>query len=78
MATTNAIAPAALARGSRSASYALAGRHVEASKAMARVRELDPAMCMANVKNCIPLRRPRILGRLEERAAKSRVAGEVS
>jgi hypothetical protein len=48
------------------ASNALAGRHAEARKAIARVRELDPAMCMANIKDWIPFRRPEDLARLED------------
>jgi tetratricopeptide (TPR) repeat protein len=48
------------------ASYALAGRNAEARKAIARVRELDPALCMANLKDWIPFRRPEDLARLED------------
>jgi TolB-like protein len=48
------------------ASSALAGRHAEARKAIARVRELDPALCMANIKDWIPFRRPEDLARLED------------
>ncbi len=48
------------------ASNALAGRLAEAQKAMARLRELDPAMRIANVKDWAPLRRPGNLARLEE------------
>jgi TolB-like protein len=48
------------------ASYALAGRNAEARKAIARVRELDPALCMANLKHWIPFRRPEDLARLED------------
>jgi TolB-like protein len=48
------------------ASNALAGRIAQAQKAMARLRELDPAMRVANVKIWAPLRRPEDLARLEE------------
>jgi TolB-like protein len=47
------------------ASHARAGRMEEARKAVARLRELDPAMCVANVKIWAPLRRPEHLARLE-------------
>jgi TolB-like protein len=46
------------------ASYALAGRLVEARKAMARLRELDPAFCVSNVKDWVPFRRSEHLTRL--------------
>jgi tetratricopeptide (TPR) repeat protein len=59
------------------ASYALAGRSAEARKAMARVRELDPALCMANLKNWIPFRRPEDLGRLEDGLRKAGLTGEM-
>lgn len=39
------------------ASHALAGRLDEARKHMARVRELDPALCISNLKDLLPLRR---------------------
>jgi TolB-like protein len=48
------------------ASYALAGRNAEAKKAIARVAELDPALCMANLKEWIPFRRPEDLEKLGE------------
>jgi Flp pilus assembly protein TadD len=48
------------------ASYVLAGRNAEAREAIVRVRELDPALCMANIKGWIPFRRPEDLARLEE------------
>jgi TolB-like protein len=48
------------------ASYALAGRTAEASKAIARVRELDPALCLANLKDWIPFRRPADFAKLED------------
>ena len=47
------------------ASHALAGRLAEARKAMARLRELDPAMPVANVE-WAQLRRPEDLARLED------------
>ncbi|MBR1286830.1 adenylate/guanylate cyclase domain-containing protein [Bradyrhizobium sp. AUGA SZCCT0177] len=39
------------------ASHALAGRLDEARKHMARMRELDPALCISNLKDLLPLRR---------------------
>jgi TolB-like protein len=48
------------------ASNALAGRIAQAEKAMARLRELDPAMRVSNVKIWAPFRRPEDLARLEE------------
>ncbi len=48
------------------AANALAGRIPEAQKAMARLRKIDPAMRVANVKDWVPLRRPDDLKRLEE------------
>jgi TolB-like protein/class 3 adenylate cyclase len=39
------------------ASHALAGRLDEARKYMARMRELDPALCISNLKDLLPLRR---------------------
>jgi len=49
------------------ASNALAGRAVEARKATARLRELDPTMCVTNIKNWAPpFRRPEHLARFED------------
>ncbi len=48
------------------ASSALLGRVVEAQKAMARLRELDPALHIANVRDWAPLRRPEDLEKLED------------
>jgi hypothetical protein len=48
------------------ASKALAGKHAEAREAVARLRELDPAMCIANVRDWATLRRPEDLARLED------------
>jgi adenylate cyclase len=39
------------------ASHALAGRLDEARKHMTRMRELDPALCISNLKDLLPLRR---------------------
>jgi TolB-like protein len=39
------------------ASHALAGRLDEARKHMARMREVDPALCISNLKDLLPLRR---------------------
>jgi TolB-like protein/class 3 adenylate cyclase len=43
------------------ASCALSGRHEQAQKAMAHVRELDPALRLSDLKDAIPLRRPQDL-----------------
>lgn len=40
------------------ASYALAGRAEQARYAMERVRQIDPALCMSNLKDWFPIRRP--------------------
>ena len=40
------------------ASAALAGRTVEARKAMAHLRELNPALRLSNLKDLVPIRRP--------------------
>jgi TolB-like protein/Flp pilus assembly protein TadD len=48
------------------ASCAMAGRHEQAAKAMARLRELDPALRLSNLKDVIPLRRPEDFSRLAE------------
>jgi TolB-like protein/class 3 adenylate cyclase len=48
------------------AASALAGRLPEAQKAMARLRQLDPARRVSTIKNWIPLRRPDDLRRFEE------------
>jgi tetratricopeptide (TPR) repeat protein len=59
---TNFMTPVRIA----AASYALAGRIDEAREAMARLRELDPSVRVANVRIWAPLRRPEDLARLEE------------
>jgi TolB-like protein/class 3 adenylate cyclase/tetratricopeptide (TPR) repeat protein len=48
------------------AACALAGRLPEARKAMAQLREIDPAMRVSTVKNWVPFRRPDDLKRLED------------
>jgi tetratricopeptide (TPR) repeat protein len=49
------------------ASNALAGRLEKAQKLMARLRQLDPALCISNLADVIPpLRRPEDLARYEE------------
>lgn len=48
------------------AANALAGRLPEAQRAMARLRQLDPARRISTVKDWVPLRRPDDLRRLEE------------
>ena len=55
-----------------SASYALAGRIAEAQKTVARLRELHPAMCVANIKNWAPpFRRPEHLEKFEDALRKA-------
>ena len=48
------------------ASRALAGRGSEAQAAMARLREIAPAMRVSTVKEWQPFRRPDDLARLED------------
>jgi adenylate cyclase len=52
---------------------ALAGKSAEAREAVARLRELDPAMCIANVRDWVTLRRPEDLARLEDGLRKAGV-----
>lgn len=40
------------------ASHALAGRMDEARRAMRHLRQLDPALCISNLKDWLPIRRP--------------------
>jgi TolB-like protein/class 3 adenylate cyclase/Flp pilus assembly protein TadD len=48
------------------ASCAMTGRQEQAKKAMARLRELDPALRLSNLKDVTPLRRPEDFNRLAE------------
>jgi len=48
------------------ASHALAGRLEEAKKAMAHMREIDPALRISNLKDLAPWRRPEDFARLAE------------
>jgi len=48
------------------AANALVGRQLEAEKAMAHLRAIDPEMRMSTVKGWVPLRRPDDLARLED------------
>ena len=48
------------------AASALAGQLPEAQKAMAHLRQIDPAMRVSTVKDWVPLRRPDDLKRLQE------------
>ena len=48
------------------ASGALAGKIPEAEKAMARARQLNPALRISNLKDMQPFRRPEHLTRLAE------------
>jgi hypothetical protein len=40
------------------ASHALAGRADEARRAMHHLRQLDPALCISNLKDWLPIHRP--------------------
>ena len=44
----------------------LAGRHDEAQKVMAHLRDVDPAMRVSDVKDWMPIRRPEDLTRYED------------
>jgi TolB-like protein len=55
------------------ASKALAGKHADAREAAARLRQLDPTMCIANVREWATLRRPEDLARLEDGLRKAGV-----
>jgi TolB-like protein/class 3 adenylate cyclase len=48
------------------ASHALAGRLAQARKAMARVREIDPAVRITNLTHLVPFRRPEDFARYAE------------
>src|SRR5262249_39646043 len=48
------------------ASSAFTGRLEQAQEAVARLRQLDPAQRVSNLKNVYPLRRPEDLARFEE------------
>jgi len=53
------------------ASCAMAGRQEQASKAMARLRDLDPALRVSNLKDVIPVRRAEDFNRLAEALRKA-------
>jgi hypothetical protein len=48
------------------ASLASAGRLAEAQKAMARMRQIDPALRVAGLKDLVPFRRPKDFARYVE------------
>jgi tetratricopeptide (TPR) repeat protein len=48
------------------ASHALAGRLDQAHKAMARLRQIDPALRLSDLRRMLPYRRPDDLARFEE------------
>jgi len=48
------------------ASNALAGQTVEAARAMARLRQLDPNSRLANIRDLVTLRRPSDVAKWEE------------
>jgi len=48
------------------ASNALAGRLAEAQETMTRLRTLDPALRVSNLRDYIPLRRPEDLSKLAD------------
>jgi hypothetical protein len=43
------------------ASHALAGRADEARRAMHHLRQLDPVLCISNLKDWLPIHRPKDL-----------------
>jgi tetratricopeptide (TPR) repeat protein len=47
-----------VAIGIAAASNALAGRATEAREAMLRLRQIAPALCVSNLKDWLPIRRP--------------------
>jgi TolB-like protein len=47
-------------------SCALAGRLEQARKAMSRLREIDPRLCISNLKNVMPLQRSQDMAKLAE------------
>ena len=49
-----------------SATYALAGRIEQAQKAMARLRQIDPALRISNLTDLTPLQRPEDIARYAE------------
>jgi hypothetical protein len=48
------------------ASNALAGRLLEAQKAMAQLRQFDPELRISNLADWLPLRQPQDIARYEE------------
>ncbi|QZP31019.1 winged helix-turn-helix domain-containing tetratricopeptide repeat protein [Pseudomonas sp. DR48] len=56
------LAPVALL----AASHALSGRMDKASLAMQRLRELDPSLCLSNLKDWLPIQRPEDFMRFAE------------
>ncbi len=48
------------------ASHALAGRLDQAQKAMARLRQIDPALRVSDIRHMFPFRRPEDIARYEE------------
>jgi hypothetical protein len=62
------------------ASHALAGRLDEARQAMARFRQIDPALYMSNLKDWFPVRRPehRHMGRRPAESAAARMSDHLS
>jgi hypothetical protein len=55
-----------IAAGVAAASGALAGRSADAQKAMERLRQLDPALRLSNLKDLFPLRRSEDFARWAE------------
>ena len=53
------------------ASYALAGRLDQARKSMARLREIDPALRVSDLRRMFTFRRPEDIARYEERLRKA-------
>jgi TolB-like protein/class 3 adenylate cyclase len=63
-----------MALGIAAASGVLAGKTEQAQKAMARLRELNPALRISNVKTWVPFRRPEDFSRWAEGLAKAGLA----
>jgi hypothetical protein len=48
------------------ASHAFAGRLDQAHKAIARLRQIDPAFRVSDVRRAFPMRRPELVAKYEE------------
>jgi hypothetical protein len=59
------------------ASHALSGRLVQAQKAMARMREIDPELRISNLTELVPFRAAQDFARYVEGLRNGRVAGVI-